>query len=253
MNFKARIYVQLLKLNPHVRQHGIPCPFHPDTSPSLSIDLEKAQHYCHGACAPPKGGGPMAFIMKWSKYVEKKPIATKGEARQRLRRSFVLPSAKELRREQIREEVMLFAGYALVRFAEYARLIQRAIDDVNAYCADYPKTQNDDEIWDMLVRLHRELAWCDEALAACPTAAATFDFADLRDAPIVPILLECKRRGWWTPRTKVHAEMLLDFHNREHALARQWEELCPENPSPLTTPRTPVLRRSPIPRRMPVP
>jgi len=245
MNFKARIYVQMLKLNQHVRRHSIPCVFHPDSQPSLSIDLDKAMHYCHGGCAPPKGGGPLVFIMKWAKYVEKKPILSKSEARSRLRRSLgILPSVKDLQREQLREEVMLFADYALQRFAEYARLIQHALDDINAYCADYPKAQNDDEIWDMLARLHSELAWCDEALAACPTAAVTFDFADLRDAPMIPVLIECKRRGWWTPKTKLHAEMLLDFHQRESALARQWEALCPENPSPI--PRTPIPRRMPV-------
>lgn len=248
MNFKARIYVQTLKLNPHIRQHGIPCPFHPDSKPSLSIDLEKAQHYCHGGCAPPKGGGPFAFIMKWAKYVEKKPITSKSEARSRLRRSFVLPDAKTLRREQIREEVMLFASYGLTRFAEYGRLIQHAIADVNAYCRDYPKTQNDDEIWTMLATLHAELAWSDDALDSCMHAAQTFDFADLRKAVIVPVFLECRRRGWWNPKARLHAEVLLDFHNRQRALSQKWEELCRESPSP-----SPSIPRTPIPRRNPVP
>jgi len=41
------------------------CPFHPDDTPSFSLNLNKGQFYCHGNCAEPHGGGIVTFVQKW--------------------------------------------------------------------------------------------------------------------------------------------------------------------------------------------
>jgi hypothetical protein len=232
MKFSARVYVEKLRLNQRQAVHNIPCPFHPDNKPSMSINLMKAVHYCHGACSEPRGGGPLQFIMKWARYVEKKPIEL-HEARSRLRSSFRLISAQAFLRDQMTKEVELFVSFSAPRFATWSKLVERAIGDINAYCADHPDDV-DDEIWDMLARLHRELAWSDRAFALCTARQTTPE--------IVPIYAECQRRDWWNPNIALDVE---EARQHERALARRMEAACRVNPSPSTT-------RQPIPRRTPV-
>ena len=165
LKFSARVYVDKLKLDNRQSVHVIPCPFHSDEMPSLSINLDKAVFYCHGACAAPKGGGPLQFLLKWARYVDKKPI-TPIEARAQLRFSHKLIDAKAYRIEQMRKEVMLFVGYIIPTLADRTKFIERAIADVNAYAAARPRDV-DEEVWTLLVVCHRELTWSEHAFQIC--------------------------------------------------------------------------------------
>src|SRR5260370_25135235 len=104
----AQLYVEKLGLNPLQRKHIIPCPFHPDNDPSMSIDLKEGIHYCHGACDEPKGGGVVLFLVKWLRFREAKTI-TMREARRMLTQTFSVPDVVTLQREMMREKVLLFA------------------------------------------------------------------------------------------------------------------------------------------------
>lgn len=53
------------------------CPFHSDSEPSLSVNLDRGVFFCHGGCEEPRGGGPVEFYAKWYKI----PVE---EARKRL-------------------------------------------------------------------------------------------------------------------------------------------------------------------------
>jgi len=205
----------------------------------MSIDLVKAVHYCHGACDEPRGGGPANFLVKWARVHEGRRL-TKSEAQRELRRAFSLPTAAELKIELKRKEVQLFAWDMPRELAGWAKLIERAIDDVNAYCADYPKERNDDEIWDMLALLQRERWWADYAFAVCVRSTRKLRVETFA------IWQECRRRAWWTQEIELHAQTLFDMHERERLLRRQYEENlpCPESPS--TTTMRPS--RQPVPR-----
>ncbi len=63
------VFRHFLNLQPSA--HGnivIHCPFHPDDTPSFSLDLNRGLFYCHGGgCPDPKGGGVITFVKKWRK------------------------------------------------------------------------------------------------------------------------------------------------------------------------------------------
>ncbi len=239
-SWNARVFVERLGLNPYERHVNIPCPFHPDSRPSMSIDLDKGVYYCHGACEEPRGGGAIRFLMRWARFVLKKPI-TESEARRQLRRVVVLPDAKTLARELLRKELFLFVEYAASKFADRCKMIRRAIDDVDAYVADHPYERHDTEIWDMLVRCHRELQWCEHAFVACNESTHT-----LR-SDVIAIFLECKRRDWWNPEIEAYAQRMADMKEYEHRVNREFDETreqCRrENPS---RPKTPIPKRTPV-------
>ncbi len=65
------VFRHFLNLSPSmVGRVMLCCPFHPDDTPSFSLDLDQGQFYCHGSCSEPKGGGSIAFIKKWKRVKE---------------------------------------------------------------------------------------------------------------------------------------------------------------------------------------
>jgi hypothetical protein len=61
-NFKRYFPGELQDLNPAVTQQDVCCPFHADSRPSLSVNLEEGVWYCH-VCQP-ENSGMLAFEMK---------------------------------------------------------------------------------------------------------------------------------------------------------------------------------------------
>lgn len=246
--FAARIYIEKLKLNPSQSVHNIFCPFHSDEqTPSMSINLDKAVHYCHGACANPKGGGPLQFLLKWARYVDKKPIMP-IQARAQLRSAQRLVDAQTFARDQQRKEVMLFVHFILPRLANRAKFVERAISDLDAYAAAWPKCV-DDEVWDLLAICHRELDWTDRAFQTC--LASLHGLTPTTIGPALLVFAECQRRGWWNP---VLAMQLEDAQQRQRRLSRPVEDsTCRVSPSRLSpTLKSLKVTRQPIPRRSPI-
>jgi hypothetical protein len=235
MKFSARVFVEKFHLNEHQAIHHVMCPFHPDHQPSLAIDLNRAQFFCHStACSLPRGGGPLQFVLKWARYVDQKPI-TMSEARSQVRNAFRLTDARTFLREQTMKEVQHFIAYAAPRFADYGKRLDRAIADLDDYCADYPK-QIDDEMWSMLTTLLVERQWADHAFAVLNRRRVKPN--------VFPILAECKRRGWWDMGVDVIEMEIAEQQRRARWLARQLEESCrPASPSPT---KQPVPRRTPV-------
>lgn len=251
MKFSAHVFVDTLRLNTYQNRHQIICPFHVDSRPSMSIDLEKATFYCYGACSEPKGGGPLQFVMKWARYIEKKPI-TPEQARKRLRHDPKSKDAKTQLIEILTKEVQLFCAYTAPRLADRCKEIERAIADVDAYVSDHPDDL-DDEIWTLLATLHRELQSCEYGLALVIPRPTTYIGMLRHVSNTLPFYEECKRRGWWTITATAFELEIKRRAQQEHALIRQLEEQCHHANLFPPIQRTPIPRRTPIPIRTPIP
>jgi CHC2 zinc finger len=226
VKFSAKIFVDKLKLDLRQDRHVIRCPFHLDAATdSLSINLAQATFYCFGACREPKGGGPVEFILKWARYVDKKPLVDrygrddKSQARALLRNETRTPDAREQRLDTMKEEIDLFREYAYPRFAARCKAIERAIADIDTYCADWPKQRLDEEIWTLLATCHRELQWCEQAFAALTPRRGVSNLTP----EIIHIFSECERRGWWTLTTRVHMNRVRDQRRHARYLDQQLE------------------------------
>jgi hypothetical protein len=203
----------------------------------LSVDLVKGVYFCF---SENRGGGAIDFLIRYEKAVNCKTI-TRDQARREIRRTFNVPDAKTVAREASRREVSLFVEYALPRFADWAKAVERALREVKP--EDFG-TQ--DEMWDFLAIAHKELWWSDEAFQACVASSRKL----VRD--IFRVFNECKKRKWWTPEIEVYAQHLQDMRRRSEKLGseqrRLRDERCQESRSEETTirKRTPILRKMPV-------
>ncbi len=149
----GRIYAEKLKLRETTGSVVTFCPFHNNTeTPSFSVNIDKAVHFCHGACDEPKGGGIVEFLVKWAKIVDQKPI-TKHDARRQLHRTFSIPNAKALLREQAEENLRLFAFYMPHLLGDMLRDFDREIALINEMWGAWPVSNA--RKWSRLEELHK--------------------------------------------------------------------------------------------------
>lgn len=163
LKFESDIFVQLLKLNPRQKKHVIPCCFHPDTDPSLAIDLSRALWYCHGACTAPRGGGPVSFLIRWER-IKNGITLTPVEARRRLSCSFKIPNAREAALQARLAEIQRFADLVVREGADILRSLDRSLAALTAAVDARLPT---DQEWDALAVLHDERQFWDELWTAC--------------------------------------------------------------------------------------
>jgi len=235
MKFSARPFVDLLKLDPTIDVHSRPCPFHPDTRPSMSINLAKSVFFCHGGCGEPRGGGPAQFLFKWAKYVDKKPI-TMSEAYARVRGDVrVTKDAQTQLREHREREVRLFLDYAAPILAERCKTLERLIASVNDFCNEWPKQidapigLSNETAWDLLARLHQELQRVEHIFSLVNPRKVTPE--------IVRLVGEYKRLGFFSYDEAFFQERVQRMQQKARELARRLEEQWPAK-----------LQRTPIPR-----
>jgi hypothetical protein len=252
------IYVTLLNLNPRQNKHVLPCPFHVDSDPSLSVDLQKAVHFCHGGCKEPKGGGPVAFLKRWERIKNGKEI-TSQEAARRLRSTFKIPDARKILREAMLAEVQRFADHIVLIGAGARREFDRCLAALTERGRLRPLSETE---WDDLAFFHRERQWWDERWYACH---------GVRNITLLArYFKEAREIGLWSD--ELYTSLIIQDEQRaasEHSIERKrWREmkldtlqwatqevtklyakrsLCRQ---PIT--KTPIPKRTPVHKRTPV-
>lgn len=237
--FARRVLAQYLNVDPTIDEIVIVCPFHVDTNPSMSVDLRRGVFYCHGGCDEPKGGGALDFIVKWVRIREGKTI-TRQEARRRVARSFLIPNAQTLLRENMRRELKLFASFMMRRFAEMARWLDNLADI-------YSINQRVGEDWETLQAIYFERSYAEFSFEVC--------MHSLRrpDPLLFNVFAEAKDRGLWDAEVRLLAERDARMRQRQRRLQRiadeqKWKEEekseCPRDV--LALKRQPVRLKTPV-------
>lgn len=251
LGWGEHIYVEYLKLDRRRAQHVVFCPFHPDSgTPSFSVDLGKVQHYCHGACDEPKGGGVVGFLLKWARLVEGKPI-TKDEARKRVNSIGRIPSAQEVAREFAAADARLFANATLSAQAQRALAIERLARDFMQEFRTEAEAGNA-TVWKTYDYLLRIVRMYDDVLEISVRSRK------IVTAPLVAVVKAARERGWWTDAMHDAWQTRLDFLRDINARLRdldqdqqEGQETPCDSPSTTTPPDPDPIPKKP--RRTSVP
>jgi len=204
----ASLFVKRLGLAQTVGTVHVICPFHPDTDPSMSIDLDKGIFFCHGGCDVPKGGDVVLFVQKWAWAKTGKKITLK-EARDQVKRGYIRRTSEDLHREMREIDVRLFFEAAAGDIADVLRELDKPI-----LLFKYPTPSIMDFLAAQVYRRTQFENW----------------FTIARDAgysPHLPLRLEAlelyetmKAAGVWNADTRLRVRN----HQRYVAQKRQWEK-----------------------------
>lgn len=242
----ARVFLDRLKLRPTETHFKIVCPFHLDSDPSMSIDLDRGVFYCHGGCPEPKGGGPVEFVRRWAKIKLGRDMSY-DEARGEVHAAVRKLEWQHYLRERKFDEIALFAD-DIVRtglFVEGARHHEQLIARVNQRCQGLPEEERHDWVWDALDALHHEVRWFDEAHAICVDTRPRNEVTPA----LIRVYNEAKRRKLWNhgeaqTRALLRAQDRASRKKAEEEACRDAVQRIPRTPvtldSPTRVPRTPV-------------
>lgn len=232
--FNAAIIQSKLHLDPLQRQQKVVCPFHVDSSPSMSIDLDKGVFYCFGGCAEPKGGDGVLFFIKWAKMHEHRTLSRRDALRE-ITQAMRTVDAAELRRAVMERELRLFVPFVLREVNHLLVMLDRAPVDVIATLRDCDISE--DETWDLLAQIYTTQTWAECAYETALESRRTIQ------PSIADLYRYFRDRGWWNPEQQRVERKLQEYHAKERAFdaerRRSDDEPCR---------RQPVMIRTPIPR-----
>lgn len=240
MGWGAKVFIERLRLRGRRGRVSVTCPFHVDSQPSLSVDLDRDVFYCHGGCSEPKGGGPVEFVIKWAAIKEGKTL-TWNDARRQVERGIKVVDAATLRRELMIEALELFAESRVGHYANACRALDNMIQSVSSRA---------NVEWDALALLYEERSWYEWAFAICVATDAR------HLPPELPLVYRtAKLRDEWTFADEHAARALREQRDRARALAgvhvierKASEASCRESLSTSSVTRVPIPRRQPVPR-----
>jgi hypothetical protein len=244
----GRLIAEKLKMSDTTGQHVVLCPFHGDSGNSLSLDLDKGVFYCHGGCDEPKGGGIVEFLVKWSRIVDQKPI-TKQDARRQLHRTFSVPNAKTLLREQAEENLRLFAFYMPHLLGDMLRDFDREIALINEMWGAWPVSNA--RKWSRLEEIHKLRSLYEWGWETC-LAASKHSTDELAAA----YSLFTAMGAWdtFTAHMARETQRQRHTHNRKRAIRRpvrtpillEKGDLCRVTRSPVKTKKLMSPKRQPV-------